>query len=540
MTQEDFQGTPKIFSSHFLTSVAVLGALFALAVILQILSGAYKSEFGAYPDEPAHYVTSLMVREYIVGPNPVSPLGFAEQYYHHYPKVAFGHWPPVFYMVQAVWMLLFSASRTSVRLELAFTTALLAFSFWREAVHWFGRNAALLGAALIVSLPLVQNATDEEMAESLLVLFCFWSTVYFGRFLESGKRSDSLWFGLYFSLAVLTKGSGWLLVFVPSIAILLTRKFRVLLGSSFWLGVLVTAVLCLPWQLATLRSAERGWTGGDKPSLGYTFSALANFLAILISITGPILSILVAIGLGIVIWRSLKQPLESVPAVMFALLLGDWLFHSLVPAGVEDRKMILAVPALLYFLFAGGLWLADQVHLGSLTQSSKRNSLAALSAVIFGITVFSIPRANSFGYIAAANYIVSDPELNKNQTLLVSSQSGGEGLLISEVAMRQPRPENVILRATKEFAIVDWTGEHYQSLFTTPAELLAFLDKHHVAGIVTDTYHGVTSFSHQQLLERTIRDNAGRFQLAAEFPGHSNTGPGEVEVYRFRAPAARN
>ena len=534
--QKHFPETPKLFSSRFLMPAAVLGALLALAVVLQIFNGAYKSEFGAYPDEPAHYVTSLMVREYITGPHPALPLRFAEQYYHHYPKVAFGHWPPAFYIVQSIWMLLFSASRTSVRLEVAFTTALLAFSFWREAVRWFGKNAALLGAALLVCLPLVQNSTDEEMAESLLVLFCFWSTIYFSRFLESGKRSDSLWFGLYFSLTVLTKGSGWLLVFVPPIAILLTRKFRVLLESSFWLGVLLTAVLCLPWQIATLRSAERGWTGGDKPSIGYTFTALAKFVGILISIVGPFLSVLIAIGVGVLLWRCVRQPLESVPAAMLALLLGDWLFHSLVPAGVEDRKMILAVPALVYFLFAGGFWLTVQIHLGSRSRRWNRRALAALGAVIFGVTVFSIPRAHSYGYIAAAKYIVSDPELNKNRTLLVSSQSGGEGLLISEIAMRQPRPEDVVLRATKEFAIVDWTGEHYQSLFSTPAELLAFLDKHHVTAVVTDTYQGVTSFAHQQLLEQTIRDNANRFQLAAEFPGHSNTDSGKVEVYRVRAP----
>ncbi len=144
---------------------AILAGLFALAIVLQFLNGAFGSEFNAYPDEPAHYVTSLMVREYITGPHPFSPLKFAEQYYHHYPKVAFGHWPPVFYVVQAAWMLLFSASRASVRLEIAFTTALLAFSLWREARHWFGQLWALLAAVLLVCVPLIQNSTDEEMAE---------------------------------------------------------------------------------------------------------------------------------------------------------------------------------------------------------------------------------------------------------------------------------------------------------------------------------------------------------------------------------------
>ena len=66
-----------------------------------------------------------MLRDYFVHFHFQSPLRFAEEYYHHYPKVAFGHWPPFFYMLQAVWMAVFSAARTSVRLQIACTTALL-------------------------------------------------------------------------------------------------------------------------------------------------------------------------------------------------------------------------------------------------------------------------------------------------------------------------------------------------------------------------------------------------------------------------------
>ncbi len=40
--------------------------LLAVVVCLQIVSGAYRGEFGGYPDEPAHYVTSLMLRDYFV------------------------------------------------------------------------------------------------------------------------------------------------------------------------------------------------------------------------------------------------------------------------------------------------------------------------------------------------------------------------------------------------------------------------------------------------------------------------------------------
>ncbi len=514
--------------------LGIFCGLFALAVLLQILSGVFLSEFNAYPDEPAHYVTSLMVREYIVSPHPFSPLKFAENYYQHYPKVAFGHWPPVFYAVQALWMLVFSASRASVRLEIAFTTAVLAFSLWREARRWFGNRAAVLAASLLICIPLVQNATDEEMSETLLVLFCFWSTIYFGRYLDSGKRSDSLWFGLYFSLAVLTKGSGWLLTLLPPIALLLTRRTRLLLRPAFWYGIFLIALLCLPWQVLTLRSAERGWTGGSHPSIGYTLSALAQFFWVSVSILGPVLSLVIAVGIVTrVIAPAFSKPVKTVPAIMLGLILGDWIFHSLVPAGVEDRKMILAVPALIYFLFAGGIWIADRLPLGERLVAWRRRIVALAAALVFIATTFTIPGASPYGYIQAAKFVVSDPRLHTPATLLVSSGSIGEGLLISEIAMREPRPRDTVLRATKELARMNWTATSYRSLFTEPSQLLDYLDRAHVDAVVLDNYQGLRSFPHQRLVERTIQANPGDFERLAVFPGRAGAITGQVEIYRY-------
>lgn len=516
----------------------IFAMLFALAIVLQIFNGAFRSEFNAYPDEPAHYVTSLMVREYLTGPHPFSPLKFAEQYYYHYPKVAFGHWPPAFYIVQAFWMLLFSASRTSIRLELAFTTALLAFSVWREFRRSFGNASAILAAGLLVCLPLVQNATDEEMAESLLALSCFWSVVYFGRYLESGKLSESLYFALFFSLAVLTKGSGWLLALVPPIAFLFTRKLRYLLRGSFWYAVLLVSVLCLPWQLVTLRAAERGWTGGSQPSISYTLSALAQFFGILIWIIGPILSLLVLAGIVTrVLLPLFSKQVNAAPAVMFSLLMSDWLFHALVPAGVEDRKMIIAVPALLYFLFAGGLWAADFLPFGERFLTWRRPLVAVAAAAVFFAEIFTIPKSDHYGYSEAARYIVANPK-SHTAKILVSSGSIGEGLLVSEVAMQEPRPQKTILRATKELAQMDWTGTHYHSRFERPSELLDYLRKTHVDNVVVDTYSAKQSFAHQKLVERTIALYPGVFTRLAGFPGRVDSVPGNVRIYRVTAESA--
>src|SRR5260370_42392019 len=93
--------------------VVVASVLFSINVWLASIRGVFRSELNGESDEPAHYVTALMIRDYIAQGIPAKPLAFAKNYYLHYPKVAFGHWPPLFHVVEAAWMLIFGVSRTS-------------------------------------------------------------------------------------------------------------------------------------------------------------------------------------------------------------------------------------------------------------------------------------------------------------------------------------------------------------------------------------------------------------------------------------------
>ncbi|MBV9403833.1 MAG: glycosyltransferase family 39 protein [Acidobacteriaceae bacterium] len=511
----------------------VLLLLFCIVLLLQVASGAYHAEFGGYADPPAHYVTSLMLREYVLGPAPLSPIEFARNYYHHYPKVALGHWPPVLYVVQGLWMTLFSPSRVSVLLELALTTTLLAYAVYAEARRWFGSRPAILAALLTVCLPLVQTYTDEEMAETLLTLFCLLSTISFIRYLDTARWTHSVWFGIFCSLAILTKGSGWLLAMIPPIAIVLTRKFRLLTRPSFWLSVPIVAILCLPWQFATLGLAERGWEGGTQPNLAYTISALGQFGLILFEVAGSVLGVLALIGLiSMVLAPMFRKPVAAAPAAMAALIASVWIFHSLVPAGVEDRKMLLAVPAVVLFIFAGGLWIAAHIQLGPRLNRWRSTAILAVTAACFFLQAFFIPHAPHYGYAEAARFITSKPELS-HTVMLASSGSIGEGLLISEVAMCRPRPTDTIIRASKVLALVDWNGSHYQAFYSNPAQILSELDHRHIDAVVVDTFSAQSKWPHVKLVKQTIQQNPSRFHLLATFPSGDPAAPGNVQVYRL-------
>ena len=513
-------------------SLAAALVFFSLVVILQVASGAYGSEFSSYPDEPSHYVTSLMLRDYAAHFHFESPLRFAEDYYRHYPKVAFGHWPPFFYMVQACWMLLFSASRVSVRLEIACTTALLAYAVFAEARRWFGGKLGFSAGLLTVCLPLVQTYSDEEMAEALLTLMCLWSAVFFARYVDSERWRDSILFGTFFSLAVLTKGSGWLLAMVPPVVLFVTRKWSLLKRLSFWSPFALVAILCVPWQLMTMRLAERGWDGGSKPSLSYTFTALIEFLELFPQILGPVLLCLMMVGIAALVLRpAWRGRVPSGPAAMFALLLAVWIFHSIVPAGVEDRKLVIAVPAMVLFALGGAVWIANQIPRESSLFKWRVVLLGGLTAVSFFAGTFYIPKVRHYGFVEAAHFLAARPDL-KTATILVSSESGGEGLLVSEVAMAQPRPYNFIIRGTKSLASMEWNAAHYQSFYSSPAEIVRYLESERVQLVVMDDFPPQVHFPHNDLLRKTIQQSH-HFQLLAAFPNGDAKLKGKVYVYKF-------
>ena len=531
--------------SRFRTSVvspyAVRGLLIfvlflGVVLILQVASGAYHAEFGGYPDEPAHYITSLMVHDYVAELKWTSPIQFAEQYYRHYPKVAFGHWPPFFYVVQAAWMLLFSTSRTSVRLEIAFTTAVLAYSVYSQCRRWFsGYAAPVLAGLLTVCIPLVQVYMDEEMAEILLTLVCFWAAVYFGRYLDSERWQDNLLFALFFSLAVMTKGNGWLLAGIAPLSLLLTRKLRLLGRWHFWIGPALVACVCLPWQILTLGMAEEGWTAGTRASISYTFSAFVQFARILMDLSGWILGAIAVIGIVVTaIAPAIRGRARSGPAVMFGLILCTWIFHSLVPAGVEDRKMLIAVPALVLFVFAGGYWLADHIPFRGRLAPWGRQIVTSAAILAFAFTAFAVPRQWHYGYAEVARFITSQPSF-RGDTVLVADDSSGEGMLISEIAMHERRPGRFIVRATKALAEMSWNGARYRSLFSTPEQVDEVIDDRHIDLVVIGTYQGEVKLPHSELLRSALQDSR-RFELIGSFSGASWHGPGKVSIYSVRHP----
>jgi hypothetical protein len=208
---------------------------------------------------------------------------------------------------------------------------------------------------------------------------------------------------------------------------------------------------------------------------------------------------------------------------MLGLIFAAWIFHSIVPAGVEARKLVVAVPAMILFLFAGGHWLAKRFRWNPAI-------VAVLAAVVFVVQAFSIPRETHYGYSEAAEMIHSRPDLS-DSIILVSSEHDGEGMLVSELAMRDRGHTRTILRGTKVLSSTDWNGNVFECYVRTPEQFLRYLSETNIGLVVSDTLPPVLKLEHQQVLQATLEKYPERFQLLGAFKGEVE---GAVNVYRVK------
>jgi hypothetical protein len=528
------QNYPKLLGNYLALFLVCL-LFFTSEVYLQWTGGAFRSEFGGHPDEAGHYVTGLMVRDYIADFQLFSPIEFAENYYIHYPKVAMGHWPPFFYVVQAAWTLPFSPSRASVLLLMALLTTLLAGIVYLAIRSEFGSEAGITIGLLLIALPLIQIYSKMVMAEILVALLSFCAVLYFGRFLDTEKWKDSAGFGICAALAILTKGNGLALVLVPPLALLFTRRFHLLTRPSFWCPAVIVLVFCGPFYWITLDMVRNGWQDG-APNLKFTMAAIRYYSYQLTKIIGIGLSLLVAIGFVMRVIRShWDRGVEGKWAAVGALLLSVWLFQCVVPSGLAARHLITAAPALLMFLAAGIAAVADQLPLRRLTDERKVAILALAAALVFGARTFAIPKNSCYGFAEVAHQLLSTPDFQQS-VFLVSSDSNGEGMFISEVAMREQRPGHIVLRASKVLSTSRWDGKEYEMLYQTPEQIMSYLEEIQVEILVLDLSVPIWGqFEHHLLLKETLKAYPQRWELLGTYSltRQATEHPDALQVYRL-------
>jgi dolichyl-phosphate-mannose-protein mannosyltransferase len=502
----------------------IFAVYFAVALYLQVQTGTFSQGLSSQSDEPAHYVTGLMIRDYVVSGFPGTPLSYAREYYDHYPKVAFGAWPPLFHIVEGGWMLVFGPSRDSVLVLMAALSACLGLLLFVEVRTHFNVWWAAAGGLYLVLLPITQRCTYALMPDTLTAIVVFASAAFFQRYLKSPSMRTGLATGVVVGLAFATKPNALALLLVAPLALLFERRWDLLRARSLWLLVSVALVIGFPAELYPyILARERGDSLNNLPAI---LDTLTMYGRILYSDFGIGVSVLAVAGfaatVGITIFQGRSKPAWSVYG---ALLIGYIGFHILMPGPERTRYMLAMVPVIILFAFAGADCLARWFRPGS--GRVLAGSLLCLLAIVPTASTFSFREKSSLNVTPTVTEILS-ASLPRGDAILVVSDAIGEGAVVSEFARLEERLGHRILRGSKVLAESNWNGTVFELIYHRPEALAGYLQSVPVKRLIVDRRPGAVPSKLIEVLDRALILEPAAYVLS------SRHNEGAFEVYHLR------
>lgn len=503
----------------------------AVAAGLQIYGRAYEAELSSYPDEAAHAVTGMAFRQYVLHGLAGNPIDFFRNYYLHYPKVAIGHWPPLLYVVEAAAMLVASASKYSLLGLEALLTGILAWLVFRELVPLVGRLPAALGAVTLLFNRQIRTYASMTMTEILSTVTMFLACLAFARFADKRRKRDAVWFGIWTAAAILTKGSGWALLPIAALVVVVLAEWRLPLDRRLLPSAFIVGILCVPWQIATMASALRGFES-PSPNLAFTIRAMGGYLRSLLTMPGIPLAVVALAGAAwILLGRNRLGHPAAYWAALMSLIAGEWLFNVVVPTSIEQRKVIMMLPAVFVMAAAGARLVAQRTF--------RRRQGTAASAVFASLCLltlaqsFPIQAKQQLGFTPVAARL--DRLLPPGSAALVVSDSLGEGALISEMAFQRPLPRAYLVRGSKLLASQEWNGAHYRDRVESAEECARLLASIPIGVLVIDRRDSVFRQAHFDVVENMLRVQRDGWRLMDEFPSPAGS-PHAIALYIHEGP----
>ena len=377
----------------------------------------------------------------------------------------------------------------------------------------------MVAAALFLALPTVREQTWRVMSDLLLAGFVFLAIRGLARYLNTGKLREALWLDSWTSLAILTKGTGWLL-FVPIAAgpFIAGRK-NVYATWSYSVAILLPCALSAPffiwmnsldlgyplWINIYLRRLIRissGWPAGE-----WMACVLVIFL-----VAGAIYRYLP---------REALRPDRTLGALLAFWCLTMVVFIKLLPITVELERYFLAFAAPGAYLIAGAM-----VSLERRLKPRQYRYAPSLAVLLCAAALASIPIPLQ-STTAFSRAVAAIPARRERQIILVESDSAGEGAMIAARLAQDRDRSSHLLRASKFLSRSDWNGDGYSALYTTPAAMRSALAGAGLDYAVLDT--SAPSRPDAELLKAVLQDPG--WDVVARVPITLRSRRGELLVY---------
>jgi hypothetical protein len=416
--------------------------------------------------------------------------------------------------------------------------AMLRLVVRRELGWWQGSAAGIL----LLLLPPVREGSQLMMLDTMVALLSLLAGYTLVRLLEKRTVWWAVMFGSLASLAILTKGTGMALAMVPLIIVVLTKRWAVVRRGIFWLPALVVAVVAGPWTVLTLHIVKNGWE--YEMGWAYTQAAGKGFFRFLVDAAGPLLFVAAVYGVWLTIGKPfLQSEVRPVWAMLFGLLISTYIFQVLVPASIEQRYLMAGFPSLAAFVVVGIEAVLGQLHEQGWSRAAQ--VVVASAVMIVGLSAMRKPQTvHTTGFGKLVEYAISRYSNYPKLAILVCSDSTGEGLAISEFAVRAPKPgPYFVLRASKQLAKGDWMGRHYRVSFDDNESLKKYLESVPMTLILVDRSVDTEPFmEHVAQVESILAEGQGMWRLDSRWSMDQINSPPKIELYAieskdYRTPA---
>ena len=208
-----------------------------------------------------------------------------------------------------------------------------------------------------------------------------------------------------------------------------------------------------------------------------------------------------------------------------ALVPAVIVFQSIAPVGLEARHIISILPSACIFAVAGLCalegWLRPKVEASPVDGGTPQRKIGAIFLLGAGVVLVALwvqaPRQikGTTGFAILAEAMLKDAA--PMEEILVSSDATGEGMFISEVALREKRPGHVIQRASKSLATSTWSGSGYTPAFSKDEDVFRFLTTGEIGYVVLDdAVPEAKRREHHDQLRRVVAEHSDRFFLLEE------------------------
>ncbi len=513
--------------------------LFGVVLALQWRAASMMLGGDLTGDEPKHFTSGVLVYDYLRTGLGSNPMRFAEDFEVRYPLVSIGHWPPMYYAVQAIFYFVAGPFIRSARVLSALMAAVLALLIFMSIQRHAGKWIALIAAACFLAMPLIQSAAWQIMSDLLAGLFVYLAILAFARLLDDTNNwKAAAGFAVWAIAAVLTKGSAWALGSFFLIAPVLSRRPRFFRSSCFWGALLTVVLLGSSFYLLAARTG----IGYSTRLTHYLTQSLEHRMSMLTQVLGfapALFLVLSALGAADALHARWRRGDDSawttLSLVAAAWIASQLLFLLVLPMTFEPRVLLPALGPMAILDARFLQWLQNQWR--------RRPLLAAAAPVLIGAMVVTsagaIPPPPLNEYREAANAMEYPP--GGALILVATSNFGGEGEIIAERLSHSRNHQDVILRGSHVLTQIDSGGED-KPIFENPDELRSYLLAMPVRYVVlSDPPY---DFSFQPLIDSAVTGDPWDFHLIARFPPivqpHGQTGG--LRIYenpagRYRHPA---